>query len=509
MCGIATVIEHSGAGNRENLVGTLQIMHGELASRGPDGEGWLLVSNSLEPTRLTNSAAAPDAQSLRLAAAVRRLAVRDTRRAADQPLSRRGDKLWVLHNGEIFNDAELRRDLCAKGMTFTTGNDAETLLAAYEAWGDDCFSRLRGMWAVIIVDLTAGSVVVCRDRLGIKPLFYARQRGQTLVASHPRAIARAMAGGPRLNVGRWRDFLRGFPAASPDDGFFAGIQVVPAGGTITIDLHSSDPPLAPRRYWQLGATYSDRSAPYACDRARDELLALLDESTREQMYADRTVGCLLSGGLDSSLVASIAGRVSVSTGAPAPICYSIVYDDPRMTEWPYIQAVAAHNRMRVVTHRLTPDEAWNLTEAVVAAQGEPLLGHDSIAQFRAFKLAREHDSIVVLEGQGSDELFAGMALYESVMFEEWLRTGKWRTLWREARLRAQATQRQTLPLAVGLAFAPTLRRFRISGGTIGLKGDRPRRPIRAARTRKHPAIHHGSIGFSSISRGGRICQRCC
>jgi asparagine synthase (glutamine-hydrolysing) len=411
---------------------------------------------------------------LRLAAGVRRLAVRDTRRTADQPLSRRANSLWILHNGEIFNDAELRRDLCATGMTFSTGNDAETVLAAYEAWGEDCFSRLRGMWAATIVDLTAGKVVLSRDRLGVKPLFYARQNGRTLVASHPRAIARAMAGGPRLNVRRWRNYLRGFPAAAPDDGFFAGIHVVPAGSTISIDLRSSDPQLVPKRYWRLDEVHTAEAAPYDDDEARDELLALLDESTREQMCADRTVGCLLSGGLDSSLVASIAGRVSVATGVPAPICYSIVYDDPRMSEWPYIQAVAAHNRMRVVTHQLTPDEAWTLVDPVVAAQGEPLLGQDSIAQFRAFKLAREHDSIVVLEGQGSDELFAGMAFYEAVMFEEWARTGNWRTLWHEARLRAQAGRRSALPLAVSLALAPTLRRFRISGRYDWIDGESPR-----------------------------------
>ena len=112
-----------------------------------------------------------------------------------------------------------------------------------------------------------------------------------------------------------------------------------------------------------------------------------------------------------------------------------------MSEWPYIQSVAAHAGIRSITHRLAPGEAFELVDDVVAAQGEPLLGQDTIAHYRVFGLAREHGCVVALEGQAADELFAGLPSYEAVMFREWLGAGAWWRLFHEVRLRAMAQGR--------------------------------------------------------------------
>jgi asparagine synthase (glutamine-hydrolysing) len=136
-----------------------------------------------------------------------------------------------------------------------------------------------------------------------------------------------------------------------------------------------------------------------------------------------------------------------------------VFDDPRMTEWPYVQAVAAHANIKVVTHMITPEEAWGLIEPVMVAQGEPLLGQDTIAHFRAFQLAHDHGCVVALEGQGADELFAGLPLYEGVMFQEWLRGGAWRTFVKEAGLRARDQRRSLLSSLLTYAVTAPARRW--------------------------------------------------
>lgn len=457
MCGIALVADGQAGG--ASLLDTLARMHQDVATRGPDGEGWLVVDSALEAWRYDQPplASALPRQPVTLAGAFRRLAIRDTRPEAGQPLSGRNAAHWIFHNGEIYNDAELRRDLESRGARFTTGSDAETIIAAYDAWGDACFERLRGMWAVVIVDLARGQLVVSRDRLGIKPLFFATEGLRTIVASHARTVAQALATGPEIDRARWHRFLRGMPAETADGGFFARVRAVPAGSILTIGLKSSgvqEPQR--RRYWSLDGCLPDPGDRRTDEAAEEELLHLLEASTRDHLIADRQVGCLLSGGLDSSVVACLAAQEGRRRGGILT-CFSIVFDDPRMSEWPYIQSVAAHAGVRSITHRLTPEEVFELVDQVVAAQGEPLLGQDTIAHYRVFGLAKEHDCVVALEGQAADELFAGLPSYEAVMFREWLAGGAWRRVLHEVRLRARAQGRSQRSVFREYTLGPVVR----------------------------------------------------
>jgi asparagine synthase (glutamine-hydrolysing) len=214
-----------------------------------------------------------------------------------------------------------------------------------------------------------------------------------------------------------------------------------------------------RRYWSLDGCLPDPGDRRTDEDAEEELRHLLEASTRDHLIADREVGCLLSGGLDSSVVACLAAKEGRRTGGMLT-CFSIVFDDPRMSEWPYIQSVAAHAGIRSITHRLAPGEAFELIDDVVAAQGEPLLGQDTIAHYRVFGLAREHDCVVALEGQAADELFAGLPSYEAVMFREWLGGGAWWRLFHEVGLRAMAQGRSRRSVLGEYAVAPALRSWR-------------------------------------------------
>jgi asparagine synthase (glutamine-hydrolysing) len=453
VCGISLVLDHRGEG--ESVLTALARMHAELAHRGPDGEGWLVVAPDLQATRLPTRPTAPPG-TLRLATAFRRLAIQDLSAAASQPLSSHDGRHWIVHNGEIYNHRALRETLCGHGHQFRTGSDTEVALAAYREWGTDCFARFDGMWALLIVDLDRGRLVGSRDRLGIKPLFYSMERNRLSFASEPRALAVARQDGPRVEPRRFTEFLSGLPPQSPALSFFEGIHPVPAGSTFEIDLRQVgvQPPVF-RRFWDLAEYHADGFTAPAYGDAVEELRDLLGAAVDSHRGAAVPVGCLLSGGLDTSVVATM-----LASRQHEPLqTYSIVYDDPEMSEWPYVQAVAAQARLDSHTHRLTPAEAWDSVDAVVRAQGQPLLGQELIAQYRAYRMAREHGRIVVLEGQGADELLAGMPGYEAAFLHELFRTLRWRDLVTEVRCRARRYHESPLHV-VRRYFGPWLRRSR-------------------------------------------------
>ena len=431
MCGISLVLDYAGSDRSPSSLIALTRLHDALAHRGPDGEGCILVDDHLRATRLPgipHTARDP----LRLAAAFRRLAIQDLSEAGAQPLSGARGHTWIMHNGEIYNHAELRKLLQDRGHQFRSESDSEVALAAYAEWGSDCFSKFEGMWAILIVDLDRARLVGSRDRLGIKPLFFSVDGDQIAFASEPQALALARRAGPQIEPNRFGEFLAGLPPQSPARSFFRDVHPVPAATFFEIDLRGG-PARAPsfRTFWRLAdhrpGSDSTPSYPEAVDRMRD----LVQNAVRAHRCAAVPVGCLLSGGLDTSLLATLA-----ATEGPLE-SYSIVYDDPQLSEWPYIQAVAAHAGIRSRTYRLTPEEAWADVDAVVRAQGQPVLGQELIAQYHAYRLAKAHGKTVVIEGQGADELLAGMPGYETAFLQELLLTLRWRELFNEARQRVR------------------------------------------------------------------------
>ena len=433
MCGIALIVDAGGL--PASAVALLEAMHRDLAPRGPDGEGWLVVDRDLRASRAAGSLgeAALSPAGIVAVAAFRRLAIRDTDVRANQPLQTARAGAWILFNGEVYNDRDLRAELRQRGVSFHTSSDAETVLAAYEEWGDRCFERIRGMWGLAIVDPVQGRMVLSRDRLGIKPLYLARAGGRLVVASHPRPVARAIGALTSPDPWRWHRFLRGLPSDDGLGSFFLGVAQLPAGALLSWALREGVPAGAVQRYWSPPVRVEPERASTA---PSEDLTRLIRDAVSEHLVSDRPLGCTLSGGLDSSVISCVAAA-ELRRHGQTPQAFSLVYDDPRLSEWPFVQAVAAHAGIRAATHTFTSDEAWSLVDPVVHAQGEPLLGQDSLAHYRTFRLAREHGCAVVLEGQGADELFAGLPSYEAVMFKEWMQGGRWGRAWREAALRAR------------------------------------------------------------------------
>ncbi len=431
MCGISGVVSFGSPPQRD--LADLRTMHDLLRHRGPDGEGCLLVDRSLHfeaPSTLPLEGTADQAAMF----AFRRLRVQDVSPLADQPLRRRGRQQWILLNGEIYNQRELRAELAEE---FETQSDTEVALAAYQRWGTECFARLHGMWAIVIVDLERGVIVVSRDRLGIKPLSYALEHDRLLIASEPPALAAVQRDGARIDAERFALFMRGFPQASPLATFFHDVAQVPPATWTELPIGSAIRSLTFHPFWDLrpftadGMVLRNGEGPH-------RFAELMHDAVRSHLLADVPVGALLSGGLDSSTIVELIAQERRRRGEAPPKTFSITYRDPSMDESPWIQSMIRQGGLDPTIAQLEPDEMPVLADRVVAAQGEPLLGLELIAQYRAFQLAREGGVTVVLDGQGSDEIFGGYPFYERVLVRDHLHNG--RLLSAAAEIRALATK---------------------------------------------------------------------
>ena len=216
-------------------------MHAAQRHRGPDGQGAFTIDRRFEGRRFERVPAAHDGPpaGLSLIAAVRRLRISDVRPEADQPLVSADRRCWVMLNGAIYNFRELAAELSAAGHCFRTGSDTEVVMEAYRRWGPACFEKFNGMWAILIVDLDRKVLVGSRDRIGIKPFYYALDRERLLFASEPWAIAQVQSGGPAIGATRFFEFLSGYPPQSAALSFFHDVHPIPSGTWFEIDLQEA------------------------------------------------------------------------------------------------------------------------------------------------------------------------------------------------------------------------------------------------------------------------------
>jgi asparagine synthase (glutamine-hydrolysing) len=436
MCGISIVVRVGNA--RVAPAHVLERLHGEIAHRGPDGEGWMALGEDLQPrwAHAERFDALPIDEHAIAAAAFRWLRIQDLDPRSAQPLATDDRRCWIVFNGEIYNHAALRRELEGLGEVFRTASDTEVALLAYRRWGTDAFARFHGMWGMAIFDLARRELILSRDRLGIKPLYFAIDGGWLMLSSEPQAIARAAPGGARAEPFRVHEFLRGLPPQSAELSFFKGVHPFPAGCWARVPLGQ---PLAdgivPQRYWDLASIQAEPLSEASFEQTRAEFEHLLVDALESHAEAAVEIGALLSGGLDTSILARMLADYAGRRGAPPPKTFSIIFEDPAMSEWPYMQLVLARGGLKGINQVLTADLAWESTASVVSAQGQPLLGQDTVAQFHAYRLARQHGATVVIEGQGSDEMLAGMPGYDAQSFPEMLRRGQWLRFARELRTR--------------------------------------------------------------------------
>src|SRR5437867_3096321 len=423
MCGISAVIATSSS---PDVTRRALRMHTPIVHRGPDGEGVLLFDGR-ETSQFHEAGAVPADSASSVAFAFRRLKIVDLTDAAAQPMSSVNGQYWIVFNGEIYNFASLRSQLAASGRVFKTTGDTEVILAAYERWGEEGFARLEGMWAILILDLRRMLLIGCRDRFGIKPLYYRMDGNALLLASEIRQIL-AATDGARANPRLVRAFLAGNRDTVLEETFFEGVDSVPPGCWFSIPLNTPPRRLEFRQYWDLDNF--EESLPAIDYRvAVDRVGELMINAVRSHSVADVKVGSLLSGGLDSSTVATLLVRERKN--APT-FSFGFRNVAPQFCELPYVDGLVRKEGFE--NHETSFSAEWIGENAsrVVNALEEPPLAMPAFAQFRTFELCKQHGTTVVLDGQGSDEIFAGYPYHERLLLLDHVRRGRWIRLAHEA-----------------------------------------------------------------------------
>ena len=385
MCGIAGVYSLSG-GTIPALDDRLAAMSHLVRHRGPDGEGsWSGPSD-------------------RVGFVHRRLSIIDLV-SGDQPMTDEAGN-WITFNGEIYNYIELREELGSE--TFRTTSDTEVILAAYRHWGTDCLSHLRGMFSFAIWDARDGSLFCARDRFGMKPFYYAMVEDRLYFASEPKAILPFL---PEIatDVEGLRDYLV-FQFCLAGKTLFEGIRELPAGHMLRVRNGN----LELSRYWEV---YYDLDFGHDSAYFEERLRELMADSVKVHLRADVPVGAYLSGGLDSSIVASLA----TDQAGPGLKAFLGKFDEgPEYDESRYARTLSRDKGIDLHELSITVDDFVENIGQVVYHLDYPVAGPGAFPQFMVSRFAKL-DRKVVLGGQGGDELFGGYARYLIAYLEQCLK----------------------------------------------------------------------------------------
>jgi asparagine synthase (glutamine-hydrolysing) len=466
MCGIAGVFYRDPAHPVEKCF--LQRMGDRLAHRGPDGEGFWT-----EPG---------------LGMVHRRLSILDLAGGA-QPIGNEDGTVQVVFNGEIYNFQQLRAGLEARGHRFRTRTDTEVLVHLYEEEGEHLVERLRGMFAFALWDRARRRLVLGRDRVGIKPLYFYRDGDLLLFGSELKALLVHPNVKREIDLPALEDYLA-FGMVSGARAIFRQVEKLAPGHTLVV--RAEDWQRRPCRYWQLRLEPDDRPSAQEWQEA---VRAKLAEAVRLHLIADVPVGAFLSGGLDSSIVVGLAA----DSGSGPLQTFSIGFYEESFSELPYARQVARQCGSRHVEEMVTPD-AVALLDELTHYYDEPFADASAIPTFLVSRLARRSVK-VVLSGDGGDEAFGGYARYAHDLKEAavrrwlpgWFRrfalgplARVWpRADWLPRPLRAK-TALTNLSLDGGSAYANTLalcrrplrRRLLAPDLAAGLNGHDPERAIR-------------------------------
>lgn len=393
MCGIAGIIEKRRSGTavdiRSQLESQLKKMNAAQKHRGPDGEGVFVETSGDSSFGFGH----------------RRLAILDLSPAGHQPMivnTRRGGRLVLTYNGEIYNYLEIRSELQARGHLFATGTDSEVLLRSYEEWGESCLEKFNGMFAFAIFDEHCNKIFAARDRFGVKPFYYRDTGARFEFASEIKAIlSLGRSGG--VDAQTVVDYLYSGQLGFSERTFFSDVKELRPGYWLQFDI--------PGKTWKTGQWYDLSSRVESIDislterEATCEVQRILTDSVRLRLRSDVPVGTCLSGGIDSSSIASIASELSVKSfvGITASSL------DPQNDETEFARLVAESGGLN--WNLVRPNSFVEKLEEVVRLQDEPFGGLSIFMQEAVMAKSKEIGVPVLLDGQGGDEVFLGYPKY--------------------------------------------------------------------------------------------------
>jgi asparagine synthase (glutamine-hydrolysing) len=360
-------------------------MRDAMSHRGPDGAGaWI----------------SPDR---RIGFGHRRLSIIDLSHAADQPMSNHDGSLWLVFNGEIYNHAEIRRELQALGRhTWKTDHsDTEVIVQAFEQWGIDCLHRFRGMFAIALWDARRRELWLVRDRIGVKPLYYSRHHGRIVFGSEIKALLQDPGQHRAVNEEGLFHYLSFLTVPAPET-LFDGIYKLPPGTWMRIRQNGE---VEQRKYWDVW----DHTQPLrnvSEDEIAEQLLSHLRTAVQLRKVSDVPVGVFLSGGIDSSTNAALFSEGESGVVKTFSIGYQGEYQS-YSNELHYAQAVARHVGSEHHEKLLTVDDLVDFLPRMVHLQDEPIADPVCVPLYYVSKLARDSGVVVCQVGEGADELFCG------------------------------------------------------------------------------------------------------
>ena len=408
MCGICGILDLNGRRPSEQ---DLRAMSHVLRHRGPDDEDEFVSGP--------------------LAMGFRRLSIVDVA-GGHQPMANEDGTVWIVFNGEIYNDPELRPLLRQRGHCYATNSDTETILHLYEEYGVDCVHYLRGMFAFAIWDARSKNLFCARDPLGIKPFYYSQTDNRFAFASEIKALLELRDLRPRLNRNVLPEFLALGYISSPET-MFENIFKLPPGHHLLFDLSRKDKEPQITQYWDLDI--ASRDPELKKSEYEERFSTLFTEAVRTHLRSDVPLGVFLSGGLDSSAIAAEIASLRderVQT-------FSVGYSEDQFSELPYARQTALHVGAIHNEVILGPEEFFGSLAPMIWHEDEPLVWPSSIALGHVARLAREKVK-VVLTGEGADEVLAGYLKYRATLWN--LRLGP--VYWKLVPLSVQQAVRRAM-----------------------------------------------------------------
>ncbi|HEY2547610.1 MAG TPA: XrtA/PEP-CTERM system amidotransferase [Candidatus Acidoferrum sp.] len=375
MCGLTGIFEYQRSPEISKEL--VHRMNETIVHRGPDDEGIFVGPG--------------------IGLGFRRLSIIDLA-GGHQPISNEDGTIWVMLNGEIYNYPEVRKEMLAKGHTLATRSDTETIVHLYEEYGEGCFARLRGMFAIIIWDSKQRKLLMARDRVGKKPLFYSADKKRVVFGSELKVLLATDGLSREMDPQALSDYFSFGYIPAPKT-IYRDVRKVLPGHYVTV---ISDGSLREKSYWDLSFRETDDlSEADWCERIRHELC----EATRVRLMSDVPLGAFLSGGLDSS---SVVAMMAHSMNQPVTTC-SIGFDVPQFDESKYARQVAEQFHTEHHEQVVQPD-ALGIVDKLAWHYDEPFADSSAIPTYYVSGIARQFVT-VALGGDGGDESFAGYRRY--------------------------------------------------------------------------------------------------
>lgn len=399
MCGISGIVNKNGAAVSPAAIKGINDL---IAHRGPDDEGFFFGAH--------------------FALGHRRLSILDLSPDGHQPM-RHGDKTVITFNGEIYNYLEIREELMRDGYRFTSKTDTEVILCAYDRWGSACVERFNGMWGFCLYDREKEILFCSRDRFGVKPFYYADTAQKFIFGSEIKQVLAGRGGNAVANMRAVRDFLIEGYSDHTHETFFEGVHALAAGHNLVVSLKTHQVELS--RYYALAAPDEVQALDEegAIARFRDEL----QRSISYRLRSDVKVGTCLSGGLDSSSIASLSAALYHENSAARFQAIHANSGIAGIDESAYARELADASKIDLFVIEPSAEEFIEAIDEVAYCQEEPFATPSIFMQYFVFRKARELGCKVMLDGQGGDETLLGYERY----YAAYLRSLPWREAIRE------------------------------------------------------------------------------